>query len=69
MIQQFYIICRALKFSHALALGKTVCIGIQFVGGVVRSTIIDTLNALLGVEAHHLCGDGKHERAEGCLTH
>ena len=32
---------------------------------VVRSTVEDTLNALLDAEADHLCGARKYERAEG----
>jgi len=32
---------------------------------VVRSTVEETLNALLDAEADHLCGARKYERAEG----
>jgi putative transposase len=32
---------------------------------VVRSTVEETLNALLDVEAAHLCGPRKYERTEG----
>ena len=32
---------------------------------VVRSTVEETLNALLDAEADHLCGAGKYERTEG----
>ena len=33
--------------------------------GVVRSTVEETLNALLDAEADHLCGVRKYERTEG----
>jgi transposase-like protein len=33
--------------------------------GVVRSTVEETLNALLDAEADHLCGARKYERTEG----
>ena len=32
---------------------------------VVRSTVEETLNALLDAEADHLCGARKYERTEG----
>ena len=36
---------------------------------VVRSTVEETLNALLDAEADHLCGARKYERSEGARTH
>jgi transposase-like protein len=55
--------------SEAKALGAVVQIDDNQIrahlSGVVRSTVEETLNALLDAEADHLCGVRKYERTEG----